>query len=457
MRRPTSSLVAALLLAAAGLAAGPQGAAAGDFADAKRTFKKGLESDDPAVRRQAFAALADHDGAAAVDEVASVLGRETDASVLLAGVRTLSAFRTPEATNAIVAAAKAAKGPKRLLLLVALRDQRGDGGKDFLAETATGTDPQAAAHAALGLGAKGVAGAADTLLGLLAHKDWQVRSAAARALAMLGKNAGKEAAPRLLAALDAAEGRDRTDLVDALAAVTGQDFQDDPAAWKALLAGTAPAQVARAPRATTYFAGVAVRGKRVVLILDHSNCTDDPHPFQERTRLQDVCKVPGARDVPWMKLTTTADFLKAHGARLVNDLPEARSVGFVSAGGPRLDVRLVRPQPATAGTKAAIVKEIESMKAETGLDVLGAIQAALDAGGKEPASWALGPDEIVYMGCGGPWLAPVKDTALVGAAAGLRARLRCVPVHMVGVGAHHTDMFRTIADLSGGRYVNLAR
>lgn len=433
-------------------------ARAGTLDDAKKSMAKALASDDPAVRRTAFLALMDHDGKDAFEEVSGVLSREQDPVVQLAAVQAIGRMRTPAAVDALVAATKAAKGPKRLLLLLAFREQMSDAGKGVLLDVAAGSDAVAAAHAGFALARKKVAEAGPLLLALVGQKDAPVRAAAARALAELGVVAPKDTAARLAEALAAADGRDRTDLVAALEALTGaKGLEDDPAAWKAVVGGAAAASVAKAPRPTAYVVGVPVRGKRVVLVVDHSVSTDDPHPFQDRERLQALCKVPGARDVPWFKMKTVGDFLNAHGTRLVADLPDGRSVGFVAAGGPKNDTKLARPNPATPGTKAAVTKAIEAMKPENGLDVLGALTAALDAGGKEPAALANGPDEIVYLGCGVPWLAAVKDPSAVGAAVGLRARLRLVPVHMVGVGNHNGDMYRTIADLSGGRYVDLSR
>ncbi|MFO0932759.1 MAG: HEAT repeat domain-containing protein [Planctomycetota bacterium] len=433
-------------------------ARAGTIEDARKAMAKALASDDPAVRKTAFLAMMDHDGKDAFEDVAAVLGREQDPVVQHAAVLALGRMRSPAATDALAAATRAAKGPKRLLFLLAYREQMSDAGKAVLLEVAGGSDPVAAAHAGLALGRKKVAEAAPLLVALLAQKEPPVRAAAARALGELGALAPKDTAAKLADALATADGRDRTDLAVALETLTGQKgVDDDPAAWKALVGGAAAATVAKAPRPTAWVVGVPVRGKRVVLVVDHSVSTDDPHPFQDRERLQALCKVPGARDVPWFKMKTVGDFLNAHATRMVADLPEGRALGFVATGGTKNDTKLARPTPATPGARLAVTKAIEAMKPENGLDLLGALTAALDAGGKEPAALANGPDEIVYLGCGVPWQAPVKDPSAVGASAGLRARLRLVPIHMIGVGNHNADMYRTIADLSGGKYVDLSR
>ena len=457
-RRLVAGLAVALSLTITGALVGAPTARAGTLDDARKAMAKALASDDPAVRRTAFLAMMDFDGKDAFDDVAAVLGREQDPVVLHAAVVALGRMRTPAATDALAAATRAAKGPRRLLYLLAYREQLSDAGKAVLLEIAGGPDAVAAAHAGLALAKKKVAEAAPLLVALLGQKDAPVRAAAARALGELGVLAPKDTAAKLADALASGEGRERTDLVTALEAITGQKgLEDDPAAWKAVVGGAAAAGVTKAPRPTAYAVGVPVRGKRVVLVVDHSVSTDDPHPFQDRERLQALCKVPGARDVPWFKMKTIGDFLNAHATRMVADLPEGRSIGFVATGGTKNDTKLARPTPATPGARTAVAKAIEAMKPENGLDLLGALTAALDAGGKEPAALANGPDEIVYFGCGVPWQAPVKEPAAVGVSAGLRARLRLVPIHMIGVGNHNADMYRTIADLSGGRYVDLSR
>jgi hypothetical protein len=269
----------------------------------------------------------------------------------------------------------------------------------------------------------------------------------------LAAGVGKDARARVLDAMEAAKGRERADLAELLKKMLGKDLGIDVAAWRRLAAGEAVGEPT--VLLPTWVGTLPVHGRRVVVVLDHSTCTDDPHPFTDRARLQELCKVPGARDVPWFNLRTNGQFLAAHAKRLVSDLPEGTSLGFVAVGGPRIDVGLAGLKPATPGAKDAVVREIDGLKPANGLDLLNALFAALDAGGKEPVAWTNGPDEIVLLECGTPWLADVKDPVVVAAAVGLRARLRCVPIVAVGVGQHPQEMLRTMTELSGGRYVSL--
>lgn len=456
LRLPPGLALALALLVAASVPAHA------DFADAKRAVAKSLASDDPSVRRAAFLPYLDHDGKEMVKELAGLIGREQDLAIVDAAIAALAKVRTPAALEEWVAETRAAKGTKRLLLLLAWRESQSDAGDPLLLEILGGSDPLAAAQAGLALGRRKVAAAAPGLLALLSHKDIPIRAAAARALAALGPAAGKDGLPRLAEALATADGRDRTDLVAALEAISGHapgksGLGDDPAAWRAVVEGAAPASVAKAPRPTAYAVGVPIRGRRLVLVLDHSNYFDAQHPFHDRERLQALCKVPDARDVPWFKLKTNGDFLQAHLTRLLTDLPEGRSVGLVTAAGTKVDAKAARPNPATAGHRATLKKTVESVKLATGLDIAGALAAALDAGGGDAVALSSGPDEIVYFGGGIPWLAKVSDPPSIGAIVSVRARLRLVPIHMVGIGEHNFEMFKTIATATGGTWVDLTK
>ena len=219
-RRLVAGLAVALSLTITGALVGAPTARAGTLDDARKAMAKALASDDPAVRRTAFLAMMDFDGKDAFDDVAAVLGREQDPVVLHAAVVALGRMRTPAATDALAAATRAAKGPRRLLYLLAYREQLSDAGKAVLLEIAGGPDAVAAAHAGLALAKKKVAEAAPLLVALLGQKDAPVRAAAARALGELGVLAPKDTAAKLADALASGEGRERTDLVTALEAIT---------------------------------------------------------------------------------------------------------------------------------------------------------------------------------------------------------------------------------------------
>jgi hypothetical protein len=184
--------------------------------------------------------------------------------------------------------------------------------------------------------------------------------------------------------------------------------------------------------------------------------TDDPHPFEDRARLQEVCKVPGGRDVPWYSIRTTLQLFVAHAKRFVDDLPASSQFEVVTMGG-RTKGELGHLVPANPGSKAAAVKAIEAMKPENGLDIAGAVSLALDAGGKDAQAWGSGPDQVVVFDLGVPWLSEVTDAEEVLGIVSWKARLRGVPVFTVGVGRHPGDLLRRLAEKTGGRYLDLQK
>jgi hypothetical protein len=450
MRVRRSLLLASLAVASLGTPP----ALAKDWAEVRKEFKELARATEWEKRRRGYLAIRMTDSEDAADEVLSALSRERHGLVVAAGIDTLSGYQSEGATKALADAARSGRGTRRSSALLALRDQKGTGGKEALLAILDQNDAWAVGHAAAALGAKQVVEAAPRLASLLAHKDWQVRSAAAGALGRLGPAAPKDVLPALAAALEASDGADRGALAAALESITKKDFGYDPAAWKRLAGGEDAAKIARAPKAVPYVLGVPVYGRRVVLVLDHSVGSDDPHPF-DQARLKQVCEVPNARPILWITLRTRGQLMGAAARRLFQDMPPGSSFELIAAG------RQVRPlfgkfSPAGAGSEQAAAKAIEDAQPENGLDAYGALQAALDTGGKA-ASWTSGPDTVIYLSCGVPWQAEVVDAAQVGAEIGLEARRRFVPVHAVGVGNHPFQMCRDLASRTGGTYVDLSK
>lgn len=441
---------------AAVLAAGG-GTAVADWKESQKAFREGVKSPDWKIRKQAYLGIQDQDGAPAVEEILNGLAREDNSAVVLAGIRTLSFFMSGPATTAMSNAIRKEKGNRRAYVLLAMGDSKIDGGKEALLEVVKGTDPQAIALAALALGKKQIADAVPRLVELLRHKDWQVRSASARGLMGLKAYLKREHQQGIAAALEAADGRERGDLVELLQAITAQKFGWDVGAWKALAAGDPAGNIRTNPRYPPYVAGIPIYGKRVAVVLDHSICTEDAHPFGDRARLQELCKVPGARDVAWFSIKSVGDFYVAHARRLLNDLPDGTPFELVDSRGPRFDGVLGKLTPLNAGSRQVVEKALDDPKPQNGFNALEAILSALDSGGKEPQSWSSGPEEVIVLACGLPWLSPVTDQQIVGATIGLKARLRLVAVHTVGVGGHGAEMLKTMADASGGRYQSLQK
>jgi hypothetical protein len=452
LARPGRLLLLAVLLCACGARE-----ASADWKESQKAFREGVRAPDWKLRKQAYQAMLDQDRGEAVDEVLAALAKEDNAAVVATGIKTLGIYMSGEAANALVAAAKKEKGVKRDYALIALARQKVDTGKEGLLEILKGSDPRALALASLAVGKKQIAAAVPRLVELLRHKDWQVRVASARALKGLATSLTKDHHPLLLDALAAAEGRERGDLVDLFSTMFKQDFGYDVPAWRALVTGAAPATITRKPVQPGYVVGIPIYGKRVSIVIDHSQLAEDPHPFTDRARLQELCKVPGARDVPWFAIKTNLQFMVAHTKRLLTDLPDGTPVELVTVGGPGMRPQLGRLNPVSTGVRQQLEKALEGLQPTNGFYALEALHAALDAGGKDPVAWSSGPEEVVVLTVGLPWLSPITDQEIIGATIGLKAAMRLVTIHSVGIGNHATTMARTIAEDTGGRYLNLTK
>ena len=73
----------------------------------------------------------------------------------------------------------------------------------------------------------------------------------------------------------------------------------------------------------------------------------------------------------------------------------------------------------------------------------------------DTAAWKKGPDEIIFTACNVANKGEIKEPDVVAAAIAFKARMRMVPIHTIGVGAHGYDMLRAIAAETGAVYLNL--
>ncbi|MFM8387110.1 MAG: HEAT repeat domain-containing protein [Planctomycetia bacterium] len=467
-------LLVAVAWACLGGAARPLQAAE-DWAEARKAFLAKAKNPDWKVRSTAFGDLAYFDDEKAVAAVLGVLASESQPNVLLAGIRALGTFRSAAARAAVADTVRKGKDPLRLYALFAVADQPGSEGKEVLLELLQAREAPVLAQAALALGRKQVRDALPSLLALLRHKDVRVRGAAARAVRYMGGSPGgaagaapgAPAAGRSLAtpevlgalvdALEAGEGRERADLLATLQHLTRQDLGWDIAAWRALAQGGPVDTLPRNPRHPAYFFGLPVFGRRLVLLADNNVRTEDAHPFTERARLQEVCKVPGARPVPWFELKTLQQLLRAHVKRTVADLPSGTPFELVIVSA-KARGTFGKLTPANDGTKATAATALDEARVEAGNDVFTALDAALDiTSRKDSVAWDTGPEEILYAIVALPWLAEQSDPAVVAAAIGLKARMRGVPLTLVGLGEHPYEMCQALAEATGGTYLNLSK
>jgi hypothetical protein len=438
----------------AGLGAGAPTALAQDWEAFRAEFRKGLRDPDWKERRDWFARIQSHDRAEAVAEILTAVEREENAAVVLGAVEALGALRSTGAREARLERARRGKPGEQLLALLALGGTGADAGAvPVLLEVARAGSPAARAQAALALGRLRPAEARDALEALLSQKDWQVRVAAARGLRDLGD---RRALPALAGALAAEKGRPRADLLQALAALAEADLGYDPAAWTKVAAGADPASVKAAPRKVASLFGIPLYGEQVVVVLDNSLRMGDPHPFRDAERLIELCTPPEGGTIAWFRVKTIQQLAQA---QLRHWLQNAQGVRFELIVYNQL-VRSVfgRLTPLGAASRKAATETIEGLFPEHGINAYGALAQALDAGGAGDArAWRAGPDEIVFVGASQPNAGEITEPDVIAAAIALRARLRMVTVHMVGIHTHPYEMYAKIAEGTGGVYANWTR
>lgn len=429
----------------------PTTAQADGWTDMRAEFREAMKAEDWHQRRDAFIYIADHNRAETVQEILSALAKESNAAVLLAGVETLGGQTSSGSREILFKVARKGKGRERLLVLNALGTQKGKDVTDLLVEISSGRDGPAAAQAALALRKEKSPEAIPPLLKLLKHKDWQVRRAAAGTLADYG---AKEAVPPLASALVAAKGRDRCDLIAALEKLTGHGYGNDPAAWRKLARGDDPEEIRAKPKLAPTAFGIPIYGQRVVICLDNSLRMTDPHPF-DGERLRKLCDPLDGDPIPWFRMKMNGQFAHGHVKHLIKGFPKGSKFELITFNAIVRDVFGGLANVGAASRNTAI-QAMESLITDDGIATYEALNRALDiAGPKTSTAWKSGPDEILFITVNMPTAGEIKEADLVAAAIGLKARLRMVPIHTVGIHFHPYDMCRAIAEKTGGVYVNL--
>jgi hypothetical protein len=450
------------------------------WSDTKRAFQSAMQAKEWKTREQAFLPLSDYDGADSVALVLDSLRGETNGAVLQVAIKTLGSFTSEGAHAALLEALPKSKAPETDYILMALGAVTGEAGADALLDTLrTAKEPQQRALAALALGEKGLERSVPDLLTTLDSKEWQVVGAASRALATIAWSAwttptnpkeGKKPAkpawwkdadvlPRLADRLTSADGAERGDLITALETISEKDYGWNPEAWRVFAQGKEPDDATlRKRQYPPFMFGIPLYGRRIAIVVDSNVLTDNVHPFTERERLQELCKVPGGRDVPWFKIKTIKEFNAAHVIRGIRDMPAKKQKFEVIFSAQKPKAVFGKLDAASTGKRNLAIAEIEKMPHSNGNDILLAMHMALDSGGaKDSQAWKKGPDEVLCVYASVPWMVEETDALVIGSTIGLKARRRCVRVNAVGVREYAYEMMRLFAELSGGRYVALTQ
>lgn len=447
---------------------------ADDLGAARGEFRSALKSDSYKDRQDAYVVIASYDGADAAREVLRALAKEKNPAVIYTGLRTLAGMKSDGAREVYRETLTGGKGKSRMFVLMALDATSGPGLDEAIHSLLTGKDGPAAAQAALALGRRRTLASLPRVLPLLRHKHWQVRRAAAMAVLSMASppplpvkpgSTEKPVTPptpeevktpevisALVAGLANSEGSDRAPMLRALTKITGQDYGLDIPAWKQLAAGKDPTEIVRKPVPMPHAFGIPILGRRIVVCFDRSLRMDDGHPFGRGDRIEKLCDVPGARPIAWMRLYRVRQFAAAHIRRMFDDMPKRARMEVIlfHTTLDRMFGKFVSPG---AATKKVLKETLDELEVGEGINTYDVLMLALDiAGEKDAKAWKSGPDEVIFITANQPTVGEIRDPDVVGSAIGLKARLRMVPVHTIGIKTHAYDMMRTIAAESSGTY-----
>jgi hypothetical protein len=476
---PPRLLLSVLLLSMPLLALAAPSADADPQTDAIKTFKKSSKIKDWRERRLAFRAMAACDSTKGVDALLAATVKERNAVVALAGIKVLGAYKSEEAQASLASRVAKASGTKSTIVLMALARQKGGAGTGILSEVLRGDDGQRAALAALALGAKAQEYSLEDLLAALNHTDWHVVAAAARGLEQMALSArpqtsppaksGSSALPKwfpknevlhaLIARLKVATGAERGDLIQALETITTKRYGWNVSAWAMLAAGKKPdANVLLQRKYPPQMFGIPLYGRRIAIVVDATVHIDNAHPFKVRKRLQDVCQVAGARELPWFRINTIDEFNRAHVARGIRDMPDEDQKFEVFFSAIKTEHVFGKMVPANPGNKEKAIAHFDKIKFSNGNDVFGSMTKALDVSGRKDAvAWQKGPDTVICVCSSNPSSAKETDQEVIGTAIGMKAGSRLVRIEAIGVYQHAFVMLKLFAELSGGRYVSLEK
>ncbi|HVG94108.1 MAG TPA: vWA domain-containing protein, partial [Planctomycetota bacterium] len=300
--------------------------------------------------------------------------------------------------------------------------------------------------------------ASEPLIEALAHDAWQVRVAAARSLAALRD---KAALPALVERLSVEKGRARAETVAALEAISGQRIGDAPKRWAAVLAGTDATAVAETPPLPPTFFGAPVTGQRVVFVIDRSLNMRDEHPFlgpEHRERLEALCTPPDGERIAWRALKTKQQLAFAHLRHAVDGLPKGTSVEVVHFAEDVKGVFNLKLTTIGSATRKTLYDTLALLETDDGINLFGALNAALDVGGAtDEKAFKSGPDQVFLVTNNIPTKGDVTEATGVLAAIALKARVRMVAISVVGIGNHPFELAEGLARRTGGVYVNLSK
>jgi hypothetical protein len=148
----------------------------------------------------------------------------------------------------------------------------------------------------------------------------------------------------------------------------------------------------------------------------------------------------------------------AHLLHAVDGLPPGAKVEVLAFASDVHGVFGKKWAPVTAATKKTLEEATGALTVHDGIAIWDALVAAFDLGGTgDEKGLKAGPDEVFLVTNNMPTVGEVQEPEAVAAGMAFRARLRLVPIHVVGIGNHPFSLAETLARRTGGTYVNLSK
>ncbi|GAB4156454.1 MAG: hypothetical protein Fur0037_24760 [Planctomycetota bacterium] len=403
-----------------------------------------------------------------------------------AALRVLGGHPSLEARLELLRACGSLPADLRVLAVSALADDASLETAPDLIELLRDAEPNVRIAAAAGLG-RALAPHVDETLGanptgeLLALRDraierladllirdrvWQVRSAAASALAGLSC---KSVVPALIAGLKAELARKRDPwamdvrLHRLLEGLTGQSVaRGDIRPWEEFWRREGPSFAVK-PRASAWrpdpaagryrrFFGLEIESDRVLFVLDFSGSMAEP-----------VTLRTGATAAAAGTTRTKADLVVSEIRRVALAMPDGAGINLVVFGD---DVRVWREE----GGRPALVRLddetrddlagrfLDSLRPRGLTNLHGALDKAFEFAGRSlyDKNYAAGFDTIYVITDGAPTAGAVTDKDEIRRLVREANRLRRIAVHCVTFGdKNDTDFLRLLAEENGGRHIHI--
>jgi len=323
-------------------------------------------------------------------------------------------------------------------------------------------DPAAIARTLVDLAHLGDDAIAGDLLGtFLDHEAWVVQAAAAEALALLREKRG---IPALIERLEAADGRLATDLREALRSLTAQDFRQNVELWTRWWdehgaafevppieeAERVTAEASKAAGVT--FFGIHTTSQRVLFILDLSgsmkwsmvprnNPNDDPNLPADMPRGNEISRLTAAK----------RDLRRALGG--LRDEAHFNLVLYASDVWTWQD-KLVEMED---GTRLAIQDYVDSLKANGGTNIYGALKLGLELAGADGGDEWSAPeiDTIFLLTDGRPSVGLTTDPEEILDFVREQNQNAGIVIHTIGLsGAQDAYLLSKLAEQNGGTYAS---